>query len=305
LTTTSSRRIGFLAAACTVLCSGTAIPATVLVSAIGDDGWASGDTRATEYLDVHGDSQVVSGRTATEDTLIADRIAFVSAPGNPPLGTGALRLMIDGAEDKATLALLDLSDPFAADISFEYAWFVVGDGMSTVAAPAIKLGINTTEANSSSDLSIDRGEDSFDKILVYEPYFNGPQMDDTWTPVVITPSTGRWWLVNLDPGSALPPGGVGDLRTLDQWVIDFAAAGLAGATMTSLQIGVGSGNPAQESYVDYLIYSNSGQGTATTWDFDAPLIQVTSSTGTIHVVLSVLLGLLGVWALSRPRSLAA
>jgi hypothetical protein len=300
--TAASHRIAFLTAISAVMSSSVAIAATILITALGQQGWDSGDTRAAGYLDVHGDTQVVSGRTTMEDALIADRITFTAAPGSPPLGNGALRLTIDGSDDKATLAVSDWSDPFAADVTFEYAWFVVGDATPTVAAPAIKILIDTTEANSTSDLSVDRGEDGFDKILVYEPYFNGPKMDDTWTEEIITPATGRWWLVNLNPTSGLPPGGVGDLRTLDQWVVDFAAAGLGGATMGSLQIGVGSGNPAQESYVDYLIYSNTGQGLTTTWDFDAPAIQVPSSTGLISFILSMLLGLVGVSVLLRPRS---
>jgi hypothetical protein len=300
--TAASFRIVLLTAMIVVMSSGAAIAATILVTTLGDGGWDSGDTRAFGYLDVHGDTQVVSGRNAIEDALIADRIAFTAGPGIPPFGNGALRLTVDGTDDKATLALPGLSDPFAADLNFEYAWLVVGDETPTASAPAIKILIDTTEANSTSDLSVDRGEDGSDKILVYEPYLNAPKLDDTWTPEMITPMGGLWWLVNLNSTTVLPPGGTGDLRTLDQWVIDFAAAGLSGATIRSLQIGVGSGNPNQVSYVDYLIYSNTGLGTTTTWDFDAPAIRVSSSTGLISFILSVLLGLLGVWVLSRPRS---
>jgi hypothetical protein len=39
----------------------------------------------------------------------------------------------------------------------------------TAAAPSIEIGIGTREANSTSDLSVDREEDQLDDILVYEP----------------------------------------------------------------------------------------------------------------------------------------
>ena len=64
--------------------------------------------------------------------------------------------------------------------------------------------------------------------------------------------------------------------------------------MTSLQVGVGSGNPAQESYVDYLTFSNTGLGVSTTWDFDEAAIPVPSLTGWIGLIPPVLLGLLGI-----------
>lgn len=302
--TTASHRIAYITAVLFLLPSSAALGATILVTALGDDGWNAGDTRAVGYLDLHGDTQLVSGRNATEDALIADRIAFTAAPIGAPLGNGALRLTTYATDDKATLDLDALSDPFGSVVTIEYAWFRASDGTPTVAAPAVKIGIDTGEANSTSDLSLDRGEEGFDKILVYEPYFNGPKLDDTWTVETITPTDGQWWLVNLNSNSALPPGGEGDLRTLDQWSIDFAAAGLGGATMTSLQLGIGSGNPAQESHVDSLTYSNTGQGSTTTWDFDAPATPVPSSSGWFNFTLPLLMGLFGVCVLSRSRSAA-
>lgn len=294
-----------IAAISVVTLSGLAFAATISVTALGEDGWDSGDTRAAGYQDIHGDTQVVSGRDAIEDALIADRLGFATPPSAPPLGNGALRLNIDGSEDKATLASVGRADPFAADVEFQYAWLVVGGGEPTVAAPAIKIGIDTSEPNGTSGLSMDRGEHEFDKILVYEPYLNGPALDDTWTEVMITSTEGLWWLVNLNAtGSSLPRGGEGDLRTLDQWITDFSAAGLGGATIASLQVGIGSGNPAQESYVDYLIYSNPGQGTATTWDFDAPSTAVPTSNDWIGLILTGLVALTGVWTrrISRTAS---
>jgi len=300
--TLTQHRTALLAAIFVLFSPSAVLAATVLVAELGDAAWDSGDTRVAGYLDLHGDMQVVSGRTTIEDALIADRISFTASPGNPPLGNGALSLTTYAADDKATLVLTDWSEPFGSDVTLEYAWFVASDGVPTAAAPAIKIGIDTTDSNSMSNISVDRGEDGFDKILVYEPYFNGPKIDDVWTPEIITPTDGLWWLVNLDPASGLLPGGVGDLRTLDQWAIEFTAAGLAGATMTSLQVGVGAGNPAKESYVDFLIYSNAGEGMSTTWDFDAPAIPVPSLTGLFGLILPVLLGLLSVWFLSRTRS---
>jgi hypothetical protein len=298
---TLPHRIALLAAFL-VMGSSAALAATILITSLGDGAWDSGDTRAAGYLDVHDDTQLVSGRNAVEDGLIANRIAFSAAPDSPPLGNGALRLTISSPDDKATLALSGWSEPFGVDMTFEYSWLVVGDGIPTVAAPAIKLGIDTSEANGTSALSVDRGEDAFDKILVFEPYFNGATLDDTWIDEIITPTDGQWWLVNLNSNSSLPPGGAADLRTLDQWASDFAAAGLGGATVSSLQLGIGSGNPAQESYVDYLTYSNTAGGDTTTWDFDAAAPPVPSSTALLSFMLAVLVGLLGVRALSATRA---
>jgi hypothetical protein len=303
--TVTNHRTASLAVTFVFFWSTAIFAATVSITSLGDEGWISGDTRAAGYLDVHGDTQVVSGRNVMEDALIADRIAFTAAPGNSPLGNGALRLTTYVTDDKATLALPAWSDPFGVDLSIEYAWFVAGDATPTVAAPAVKIGIDTIETNSMSDLSVDRREDSFDKILVYEPYFNGPQIDDLWKQENITPAVGRFWLVNLNTPSALSEGGAGDLRTLAEWATEFDTAGLAGATMTSLQLGVGSGNLDQVSYVDYLIYSNVGQASTTMWDFDGPAIPVPSSTGLLGFILSVLVGLLGVWVLSRSPTRAA
>jgi len=282
-----------------------AFAATVRVDAVGQHGWDSGDTRASGYLDIHGDTQVVSGRNQVEEALIADRIALTAAPGGPPLANGALQLRTFAMDEKATLELSDWNAPFDGILMIEYA-SLRESGAPPVAHPAIKVGIDTSEANGTSDLAVDRGEHRFDKILVYEPYLNHVTFDDVWVVDTLTRSAGLFWLVNLNPISSLPSGGIGDLRTLDEWNTEFSAAGLGGATATSLQVGIGSGNPELSAYVDYVTYTSAGQGgTTTTWDFDAAGIPVSSSSGSLGVVLATLLGLLGIGILSRNGSLPA
>lgn len=248
------------------------------VQALGDAAWDSGDTRAAGYLNNNNppDNQLIPGRVRAdnpsllEDTLIAPRLNFGTPAIAPPVGPGALHLVTDQSADKATLDKRGLDTPLADPfLSFDYAWLRVGDATSTVAAPALKLIIDTDEVNPAGDTAQDRGETQGDKILVYEPYHQATTLDDIWTPESITPTEGKWWLVNLDGGSAMPPTNQADLRTLADWATAFDFSGLGLNTkIVSIQIGIGSGNPELDTYVDHLQMS-SGDGT-TQWNFGVP-----------------------------------
>lgn len=243
---------------------------TFLVDEFGDAGWQAGDTRASGYTDINGGNQLVLGRTRTdappllEDTLIAARLAFTAGPSPVADPQGSLHITAVTNGDKATLENRSFSASlFDPTIQFQYRWIRTSGG---VAAPAIKIGIDTAEANPSGNTATDRGEDRFDKILVYEPYLQGSvaTQDNIWTTESIAYTSGKLWLVNLTPGGALPVTDMSDLRTLDEWATLFGVAGATG-DIVSLQIGVGSPNPNQDSYVDFL---SSGPGTAQTiWNF--------------------------------------
>jgi hypothetical protein len=255
----------------------------VTVQVFGDAGWDSGDTRAAGYLNNNNppDNQLIRGRPRAdnplllEDTLIEPRLSFGIPPVSPPVGPGALKLVTGQSGDKATLdkdtsPFGGVISPFDPDTAFSYAWLRISDPTPTVAAPALKLGIDTTEANPAGDKAADRGEERFDKILVYEPYHQATTVDDLWTIETVTATQGLFWLVNLDPvGSTLPATNQADLRTLDEWSTVFNASGLGlDAKIDSIQLGIGSGNPELDTYVDYLEFT-SGSGT-TQWNFGVP-----------------------------------
>jgi len=283
-----------------VVCLISSSAQAVTVQAFGDAGWDSGDTRAAGYLNSNSppDNQLIRGRPRAdnplllEDTLIAPRLSFGIPPVSPPVGPGALKLVTGQSGDKATLDL-DTSpfegiiSPFDSNLAFTYAWLRISDPTPTVFAPALKLGINTTEANPAGDQAVARGEDRFDKILVYEPYHQAVTFDNLWQLETVTKTQGKFWLVNLDPVSALPATNQADLRTLEEWSTAFDASGLGlDAKIDSIQIGVGSGNPDLEAYVDYLEFT-SGPGT-TQWNFGVP-----------EPTTACLLGLLGTILLRR------
>jgi hypothetical protein len=269
----------------------------VTVQAFGDAAWDSGDTRAAGYLNNNNppDSQLIRGRPRAdnplllEDTLIAPRLSFGIPPVSPPVGPGALKLVTDQSGDKATLdkdtsPFGGVISPFDPDTAFSYAWLRISDSTPTVAAPAFKLGIDTTDSNSVGDKAADRGEDQFDKILVYEPYHQAVTIDDIWKIETVNSTQGLFWLVNLDPASPLPATNQADLRTLDEWSTAFDASGLAlDAKIASIQLGVGSGNPELETYVDYFEFT-SDSGT-TQWNFGVPEPTTASLLGLLGTVL--------------------
>jgi hypothetical protein len=252
---------------------------SIVVDELGDSGWSSGDTRADGYTDINGGNQLVLGRARTdnnlllEDTLISPRLNFAIVPAIAPMGPGGVRFTTEGNADKATLDRRNWDAPFEGPFTFEYVWYREGDSTPTVAAPALKLGIDTSEVNPAGPSAEDKYETTFDKILVYEPYHQQVTLDDTWTTEMISPTEGRWWLVNLTLGGVLPPTNQADLRTLQQWQTEFSDAGESGM-ITSLQLGVGSGNPNLDSYVDYLSFDNGIE--STTWNFEAPIPEPTT-----------------------------
>ncbi len=252
---------------------GQALAVTTVVTGLGPAGWVSGDSRADGHVDVNGNNQLVSGRNAVEDGLIADRLEFVNGPPVPSMGTGSVHFETPVNNDKATLENRGVSNNFLTDsFDVEYAWYRAPGG--GVAAPAFKIGIDTNEANPVGPKAVDRGEDRFDKILVYEPYQDGAVVtsDNVWTTENINGTTGGFWMVNLTGGSALPGTVLSPLRTLDEWQLLFnSTAGITSATINSIQLGVGSFNANQDSHVDYLTYNVTGAAAPqeNTWDFEA------------------------------------
>lgn len=214
---------------------GRASALNTVVTGLGQAGWISGDTRADGHVDVNGNNQLVSGRSAVEDGLIADRLNFVNGPAVPPVGSGSVHFKTTNNPDKSTLENRDVSVDFLNSIfDIEYAWHRTSGG---VAAPALKIGIDTNEANPAGVKAVDRGEDRYDKILVFEPYQNGTVVtsDNVWTTENIDNTTGGFWLVNLTGGSVLPATNLSDLRSLADWQTAFSNAGILAAQINSIR----------------------------------------------------------------------
>lgn len=213
-------------------------PTVHVVSAYGDFEWVKGDTRANSV------------------------VSFVDGPAPTPLGDGSARLLTGATgTDKATI------DKRAADLgsitAFSGSYWWIRTAGSGAPAPALKLGIDTSDPNPNTPTAIERGEDRFDKILVYEPYLNplGRTIPTgVWTQDSVDQTTGTWWLVDLDGNADPNNSGVGGpYLTLGDWQSnpEYGAV-LSGGTITSIQFGVGSGNPSIDSNVDRFAYTIGG-----------------------------------------------
>lgn len=238
--------------------------------------WTPGDTRYAGYVNPLGTNQLVAGRTGSttisgrltdvnESSLIVQRESLVTGSASPASATpgalGSLHFSTQNTADKATLEnrffFADVSD--LGTLTFKYRWYRHGGG---VAAPALKLGIDTGLANSATPTAVDRGENRFDTILVYEPYLNRTSApNDQWLEETIDGTHGKFWRVTLGTVA-----NQADTRTLADW-----AAALGTGTVNSLQLGVGSANPLQDSYVESLTYTNpvprATATASTTWLF--------------------------------------
>lgn len=214
-----------------VLCASLVLADSETVTSLGD-GWISGDTRNN------------------------GSITFVPGPGTPTEGSGSVRLQTTENIDKATI---EKRGSFGSLASFTatYEWYRAVS--SPAPAPGLKLGIDTADPNPTGATAVARGEDRFDKILIYEPYLNplGRTLYwDTWTVETISQSSGAWWIVDLDGDKAPGYGQSGPLLTLGEWLSDSAyGAVLSGGNLVSIQLGVGSYNGTFDGNVDYILYT--------------------------------------------------
>lgn len=251
---------------------------TYIVDELGDDGWTRGDTR----LDGNVTFETVAGRGALVLTT-----GFPSSAGTDKatLDKRGAPFCVPNGVDCAGVGLFD------ANLSFEYQWYRTSDATPTVATAALKLGVDTSLANASGN-SYEAG---FDLIFVYEPY-NQNKITQTgvWceatTTEKITPTSGRFWVVNLSGTTTLPyghlnaslnAGGVArqaDLQTLATWAERFKAhPTVTSPTIVSVQLGIGSANPDLVAAVDYLTFSATGVG-LTRWEFAETTDNITTTT---------------------------
>lgn len=239
------------------------------VLTLGDDNWTLGDSRNS---------------AGTQFALNSSAPGFVDLSTATPLlnnFTTALRLTTDTASSKATLHQQNLNLGGLANFSGSYTWFRTSGGAP---APAVKIGIDTSDANPTSATAVARGENLFDKLLIFEPYLqnnpngsgyggNGPTA--SWQTSNFTQNTGVWWLVDLSPGGLGVQVG-GPFLTLAQWLdgtVDHSNGGgfqniagvLNGGTIVTVQIGQGSGNANTTGFVESITYTYTSISGPTTY----------------------------------------
>jgi hypothetical protein len=230
-----------------LLCAAAPVRAEVLVSAVGQNGWNSTDTR-------------VAGVNATTPVDINSRIQF---SGGPAGSDGSVTLLAPAANDKATIAYVDTNGLGGlAGLTASYRWFK--DGPVGAPAPALKLGLQTSDYGSTG-ASSRIGENNWDKVLIYEPYDNpdaGSTPTGTWVTQAISPTSGTWWMFDRTTLTAVNPPHLS--LTINQWLGDATyGTRLTNATIVDIQLGVGSGNANSVGYVDWLEISalNGGERT--------------------------------------------
>jgi hypothetical protein len=225
-----------------------AFGATTIVDNFGDGGWQNSDTRDGVGLNVG-----PAGRVDLD----------ITAPIAGPSGYNSLRLTTDTASAKATIAQTGLTLGNIANFSGTYNWYKSQAGAP---APALKIGIDTSDANPASSRP---DEANWDKFLIYEPYDNPDSGDpgtNTWVTQTFSPTSGTWWMFDRNGGGVVNPPHTS--ITLQQWLSDTTyGTRLSGGTIVAVQLGTGSGNAGLTGYVDSLSYTYGASPSSETYYF--------------------------------------
>jgi len=255
-------------------CGSAVMAVQIRVDQFGDHGWKSDDTRSSAGTNLVGINNTHAGRpgqtpTAADDLAIATQIQFVPGPAGSTYG-GAVS--IDGTatgNGKSNYSVISPTTGFAdaddlVDPSFgvEYEFYKQHTGGGSTLA--FKLGIQSSEWTASQGVSganplgftaTRSGESVWDLVLVHVPAV----VNNVWSTVNLDQNSGTWTLFRQAGNSfhpAPPPnGGLGSDKTLDEWFADTTWGPKlfgAGAKVSSIQFGLGSGQPVAIGYVDYL-----------------------------------------------------
>jgi len=280
----------FILAPCLLAVS---VKATTGVTGFDDNGWNSDDTRNSSGTNIINGTTNAPATGATSDPAqVSNQLDWTNFGGS--LGNlGGIQFNTNeptGAQ-KSTLSIIDTGTGFAAssilgDPSFSatYRW---QNNDTVVAGPAMKFGIQSTEfgtsaGESQNGFSASRsGEATWDLILVFDPTNNGQNSDvdgefftssvDENSSFFLFPQAGSgYWGSQYGANGSTLGIGAGS-RTIDEWAaldVDGNAGGEtwgdllfgAGATISNVQLGMGSGNQNGLTTVDYVEVSfvNSG-----------------------------------------------
>jgi hypothetical protein len=251
--------------------------ATLHVNDFGVGGWYSDDTRAdgagllsagTNLIGLTSTDAPEGPGSALHDAEIRKQIQFLPAAALPvaaPNGTnqaGALHLEIaNSGSGKSQVSVRDNfgygSNIFTTTLDINYTWLGMGPSAITT---SFKLGVQTADFGSVS-VSSRTGENSWDKVLVYEPGQGNLKFSDgTWQTEVIDFNNGKWWVFDRNQfvSSIGTPMTLAEMensntmlgtKTMAQ-IFDLISDG--SAIVSSAQFGVGSGNALADVYVNEI-----------------------------------------------------
>ena len=277
-------------------------PAEVNTAALSQNGWYSDDTRAdgsggqsagTNLISptLTDDPEASSDGVPAHDADILNQISFGAAPVPPPAGehSGSVHLNIAAGSGSGKSQISHRKDDatghapgsvFGPGLQMQYSW--MGDGTPTVTA-SVKFGVKTSEF-SSTGMSSRTGENAWDKVLIYEPgNLNGGTSDGTWQTEVVDYNNGQWWFFDRTniAGSIGTPLTLADMSTSSVMVGGRTISDVydlitdAGAIITSVQVGIGSGNAGGSVYVNQLETNFYRSGSITTFGATLPVRNLT------------------------------
>ncbi|MCX5662437.1 MAG: hypothetical protein NTW19_22380 [Planctomycetota bacterium] len=255
--------------ACLLSCA-SARAETQHISAIGQGGWKSDDTRAARETpnDLVGVKSThtfcpVKPATAEDDEEIAKMLVFIDEAGGAPAGAsegGALLITVPSEPKRgAGKVTLSNSNPkgfvqggdWIKTFKASYRW----QGKS--AALPIKISFQTPRygkgpGQSQNGFKPQRTGDALvDYTLVYEP--NTYQKDE-WVVDTIDGKKGEWRLFRQHGNPNLPPVEFNKTQTLEAWAADPTFGPLLFAPtskVVSIQTGIGSGGFG-DAYLDWI-----------------------------------------------------
>ena len=230
------------------------------MTALGSGGWFSDDTRNAAGTDLVGSALTHAGKpgtvaSAAADLAIAQQISIVNAPAGSTYGTA---LKIDGTSantGKSTVSVIDTVTGLGAasllptTFTASYQWY--DQPNPTVRTLGFRIGVQSAQwsASQSGFTATRSGESSWDLALVY----TGSSATNAWITEHVDASTGTW-SVSRQAGNAYfgtPPAA----KTLAAWSADATWGPIlfgAGAKITGVQFGLGSGQRQCLAYVGYL-----------------------------------------------------
>ncbi len=178
--------------------------------------------------------------------------AFVTGPGNPPLGAGSFEMNTPTTGDKGTLFNYDHNQTELADITdIGYATYRHAASTDGVALPSINLQVDT---NGGALLPGDF------LTLVYEPYLNGATIEEgvwqTWDAI-----PGTWWAtrpITLADGTVCAPQSC--TFSWSAFVAAYPNATISGG----FGVNQGSFNAGLVAATDALTITHNGS----TWTYD-------------------------------------
>jgi hypothetical protein len=250
-----------LAAACAL--ASPALAAPITVSAIGDHGWTSLDTRSSTGANL---------TLPSDASAINQVIQLGSAPPGGSRGYG-LHLQTSTNSSKASFGVNNLGTGFGSGTDLlsssffaEYEWLTEGSaGGFTARTSPLKIGIQSSGFSPPAMLGGRTNEENWDYILVHDAsgYTAGQ-----WETESITNTSGNWFIYRSGyiGGGAL----AGTSDTLANLASMYGGSGIfdSNARIVSLEFGVGSGQANASNYVSYLRSSLINGGDAV--NFAAP-----------------------------------